>query len=70
MTHDTDLIRRIDAMLARLAAAEKMAEALELAANRLHFCAIEKATGTQRFIETCEWVDEARAARAAWEATQ
>ena len=44
--------------------------ALTLAANRLHYCAIEKETGSQRFIELCEWTDEARAAITAYKDAQ
>ena len=42
-----------------------LVEALELAANRLHRCAVDYDTGTLRFYETCEWTDEACAALAA-----
>ena len=44
---------------------QALVEALELAANRLHRCAVDYDTGTLRFYETCEWTDEACAALAA-----
>ena len=47
-----------------------LVEALELAANRLHRCAVDYDTGTLRFYETCEWTDEACAALAAIKETK
>jgi hypothetical protein len=38
----------------------RLREALVLASNRLQRCAVDYDTGTLRFIETCEWADEAR----------
>ena len=48
--------------------AKELAEALRLAANRLHRCAIDWHTGSEKFIEIGEWADEARAALAAYDA--
>ncbi len=43
----------------------RLVDALTVAANRLDRCAVDYETGSYEFIETCEWVDEARAALAA-----
>ena len=43
----------------------RLVEALTLAANRLHSCAVDYETGSREFIVTSEWADEARAALAA-----
>lgn len=45
-----------------------LVEALTLAANRLHYCAIMQDTGSRAFVEQCEWASEARAALRAIEA--
>ena len=48
----------------------RLVEPLTVAANRLDRCAVDYETGSYEFIETCEWVDEARAALAAAKAVQ
>ena len=48
----------------------RLVDALTVAANRLDRCAVDYETGSYEFIETCEWVDEARAALAAAKAVQ
>lgn len=66
---DTDIQAGLDAIAAYetsttlpIAPQETMREALKLAANRLHRCAIDHPMGSREQIERSEWAQEARAA--------
>lgn len=48
----------------------RLAQALELSANRLNRCAVDYVTDSRKFVRTSEWVEEARAALAAAKAVR
>ena len=57
-----ELVNAIPQITRALRDAERMREALTLAANRLHRCSVEFPTGSVQFIEYGEWAQEARQA--------
>ena len=57
----------LEAELAAMKArGDRLAEALDLAANRLHRCCVDYETGTRQFIEVGEWAADARQALTEW----
>jgi len=52
-----ELIAKLDALVKHN---KELITALDLASHRLHRCALDYETGSNRFYETVEWVNEAR----------